>query len=104
MIKLRDTRRPFRPIHLRVNVTGEDKLKQRGALTHPIPTKTLTLIVRFTDVYSTEDWALAMVPQPVLGVVMLFPIKESSEKHKEEEAERLHGMEKSDSVMEPYFM
>ncbi|CAM9534014.1 unnamed protein product [Ascophyllum nodosum] len=59
---------------------------------------------RFTDVYSTEDWALAMVPQPVLGVVMLFPIKESSEKHKEEEAERLHGMEKSDSVMEPYFM
>ncbi|CAM9127572.1 unnamed protein product [Ectocarpus sp. 8 AP-2014] len=43
----------------------------------------------FTDVYSTEDWALAMVPQPVLGVVMLFPIKESTEKHREEEAARV---------------
>ncbi|CAM9421544.1 unnamed protein product [Pylaiella littoralis] len=44
---------------------------------------------RFTDVYSTEDWALAMVPQPVLGVVMLFPIKESTEKYREEEAARI---------------
>ncbi|CAM9171689.1 unnamed protein product [Choristocarpus tenellus] len=41
---------------------------------------------RFVDVYSTEDWALGMVPQPVLGVVMLFPIKEATEKHREEEA------------------
>lgn len=46
-------------------------------------------IARFTDVYSTEDWALAMVPQPVLGVVMLFPIKESTEKYREEEAARI---------------
>lgn len=30
-----------------------------------------------------------MVPQPVLGVVMLFPIKESTEKHREEEAARV---------------
>lgn len=45
--------------------------------------------IRFTDVYSTEDWALAMVPQPVLGVVMLFPIKESTEKYREEEAARI---------------
>lgn len=44
---------------------------------------------RFVDVYSTEDWALAMVPQPVLGVVMLFPIKESTEKYREEEAARI---------------
>ncbi|CAN0491583.1 unnamed protein product, partial [Scytosiphon promiscuus] len=44
---------------------------------------------RFTDVFSTEDWALAMVPQPVLGVVMLFPIKASTEKHREEETARI---------------
>ena len=31
----------------------------------------------FHDVLSTEDWAFAMVPQPVLGVLMLFPIKEN---------------------------
>ena len=30
----------------------------------------------FCDVYSTEEWALAMVPRPVLAVVMLFPIKD----------------------------
>ncbi|RHY99576.1 hypothetical protein DYB37_001516 [Aphanomyces astaci] len=29
----------------------------------------------FCDVYSTDDWALEMVLRPVLGVVMLFPIK-----------------------------
>lgn len=30
----------------------------------------------FHDVLSTEDWAFAMVPSPVLAVLMLFPIKE----------------------------
>lgn len=30
---------------------------------------------RFCDVHSTDDWALEMVPTPVLGVLMLFPIK-----------------------------
>lgn len=29
----------------------------------------------FCDVLSTEDWALEMVPTPVVGVLMLFPIK-----------------------------
>lgn len=29
----------------------------------------------FCDVLSTEEWALGMVPTPVLGVLMLFPIK-----------------------------
>lgn len=32
---------------------------------------------RFTDVFSTEDWALEMVPSPVLAVLFLYPIKES---------------------------
>lgn len=41
--------------------------------------------VQFHDVLGTEDWALEMVPRPVLGVLMLFPIKESTEIHREEE-------------------
>lgn len=34
-------------------------------------------VCRFTDVFSTEDWALEMVPSPVLAVLFLYPIKES---------------------------
>lgn len=30
-----------------------------------------------------------MVPQPVVGVVMLFPIKEATEEHRAEEAEKI---------------
>ncbi len=30
---------------------------------------------RFIDVLSTEDWALDMVPSPVIALLMLFPIK-----------------------------
>lgn len=63
----------------------------------------LKSITRFTDVYSTEDWALAMVPQPVLGVVMLFPIKDSTEKHREEEAARIRDAAEATSP-EVYFM
>lgn len=30
----------------------------------------------FTDVYSTEEWALQMITQPVLALVVLFPMSE----------------------------
>ncbi|RYY84695.1 hypothetical protein EON63_08690 [archaeon] len=43
----------------------------------------------FHDVFSTEDWALDMVPKPVLGVLLLFPISESSEAHRREEDARI---------------
>lgn len=43
----------------------------------------------FHDVLSTEDWALEMVPQPVLGVLMLFPIKDDTEQFRLEEKERI---------------
>ena len=33
----------------------------------------------FSDVMSTEEWALAMVPKPVAAVLMLFPIIEVQE-------------------------
>lgn len=45
----------------------------------------------FHDVFSTEDWALEMVPRPVLAVLMLFPITESSEKYAEEEQTRIQS-------------
>jgi ubiquitin carboxyl-terminal hydrolase L3 len=43
----------------------------------------------YVDLLSTEDWGLAMVPRPVHAVLMLFPIKEASEKHRAEEAARI---------------
>ncbi|KAF1315963.1 Achain a, uridine phosphorylase, partial [Globisporangium splendens] len=57
----------------------------------------------FCDVLSTEDWALEMVPTPVLGVIMLFPIKPHTEAFaKEEEGKILRdGQVVSDSV---YYM
>eukprot|EP00638_Chattonella_subsalsa_P004198 CAMPEP_0117755094 /NCGR_PEP_ID=MMETSP0947-20121206/13239_1 /TAXON_ID=44440 /ORGANISM="Chattonella subsalsa, Strain CCMP2191" /LENGTH=248 /DNA_ID=CAMNT_0005574347 /DNA_START=44 /DNA_END=790 /DNA_ORIENTATION=+ len=59
--------------------------------------------IRFVDVLSTEDWALGMVPQPASAVMMLFPIKDITEAHKEEEKKRIEesGQEVSDSV---YYM
>lgn len=46
-------------------------------------------LMQFHDVLSTEDWALEMIPQPVLGVLMLFPIKEASEAARNEEHARI---------------
>lgn len=41
------------------------------------------------EVMSTDDWALDMVPKPVVGVLMLFPIKDASEAHKAAEDARI---------------
>jgi ubiquitin carboxyl-terminal hydrolase L3 len=35
-----------------------------------------TSIYEFVDVFSTEDWALEMIPQPVAAVLMLYPLTE----------------------------
>ena len=45
----------------------------------------------FHDVFSTEDWALSMVPQPVLAVVMLFPVKPESEEFARLEKEKIQS-------------
>ncbi len=44
--------------------------------------------------------ALGMVPQPVQAVVLLFPIKDASEKTREEQAERIaaEGQEVADDL------
>jgi len=43
----------------------------------------------FTDVLGTDPDLLAMVPQPVLAVLLLFPISEASEKHRHAQAEEV---------------
>lgn len=40
--------------------------------------------VSFCDILSTEDWALDMIPQPVHAILLVYPIKESSEKRSKE--------------------
>lgn len=51
------------------------------------PTESLA----FCDVFSTEEWALDMVPQPAAAVLFLYPIKEPTEKHRVEEAARIEA-------------
>lgn len=46
-------------------------------------------LFEYSDVFSTEDWALEMVPKPCVGVLMLFPIKSESEIFKEEENDKI---------------
>jgi ubiquitin carboxyl-terminal hydrolase L3 len=38
-----------------------------------------TSLYEFVDVFSTEEWALAMIPQPVVAVIMLYPLTEKQE-------------------------
>jgi ubiquitin carboxyl-terminal hydrolase L3 len=50
-----------------------------------------TSVINFHDVLSTEDWALEMVPGPILGVLMLYPIKAATEDHRRAEAARIEA-------------
>ena len=36
-----------------------------------------TSLYEFVDVFSTEDWALDMIPQPVAAVMLLYPLTEN---------------------------
>jgi ubiquitin carboxyl-terminal hydrolase L3 len=38
-----------------------------------------TTLYEFVDVFSTEDWALEMIPQPVAAVLMLYPLTEAQQ-------------------------
>lgn len=48
-----------------------------------------TAMFHFVDILSTDDWALDMIPRPVAAVVFLYPIKDSTETFRKEEAERI---------------
>lgn len=45
----------------------------------------------FHEVYGVDEMLLGMVPQPVLAVLMLFPISETSEAHRKEEEAKMAG-------------
>ena len=45
----------------------------------------------FVDVLSTDDWALDMISQPILALLMVFPVKPASEAHRASERETLAG-------------
>ncbi len=46
---------------------------------------------QFHDIFGTDPDLLSLVPQPVLAVLLLFPITERSESHRLAEAERMRG-------------
>jgi ubiquitin carboxyl-terminal hydrolase L3 len=41
------------------------------------------------DVYSTDDWALEMIPQPVIAVLLLYPLTKVQLQHEQREKEQL---------------
>lgn len=44
-----------------------------------------TSFYQFVDVFSTDDWALDMIPQPCMAVIMLYPITKVQEDWRREE-------------------
>lgn len=46
----------------------------------------------FYDVLSHEEWALSMVPRPVVAVLFLYSIKNATETHRHEEAEKIKSI------------
>jgi len=43
----------------------------------------------FCDVFSTDDWAVDMVPKPVKGVVLLYPHNDKQKTFRDEEAKKI---------------
>jgi ubiquitin carboxyl-terminal hydrolase L3 len=52
-----------------------------------------TSLYEFVDVYSTEDWALDMVPQPVAAVLMLYPLTDNQTKNTEDDVVAVEEMQ-----------
>eukprot|EP00298_Acanthocystis_sp_HF-20_P019033 c22245_g1_i1.p1 GENE.c22245_g1_i1~~c22245_g1_i1.p1 ORF type:complete len:241 (-),score=103.56 c22245_g1_i1:205-906(-) len=58
----------------------------------------------FSDVLSTEDWALEMIPQPCVAVLLLYKITPTSESFNKEEEERIQKEGQVASSEKIYFM
>jgi len=48
-----------------------------------------TSLYQFVDVFSTEDWALAMIPPGAIAVVFLYPITPVQEEHRAKERDEI---------------
>lgn len=49
----------------------------------------------FVDVFSTEDWALQMINQPVMAVIMLYPLTKVQTDYQDDEADIVEEGEQS---------
>jgi ubiquitin carboxyl-terminal hydrolase L3 len=43
----------------------------------------------FVDLFSTEDWAKEMIPQPVIGVLLVFPYTEKHKAYRDQEDQEI---------------
>ena len=55
-----------------------------------------TGLYEWTDVFSAEDWALDMIPQPVAAVIMLYPLTEKQTAHEKDELQPLQTDQPAD--------
>ena len=44
----------------------------------------------FQEILSTEDWAIEMIPKPVLGVLFLYELTNPQMQYKTQQANNLH--------------
>jgi ubiquitin carboxyl-terminal hydrolase L3 len=52
-----------------------------------------TSLYEFCDVFSTEDWALDMIPQPVAAVLLLYPLTKKITENEGDDTVALEAME-----------
>lgn len=53
-----------------------------------------TSLYQFCDVFSTDEWALSMVPQPVAAVVLLYPLTDKQEAFRSQDNLAVDQLEK----------
>eukprot|EP01025_Chloroclados_australasicus_P044072 TRINITY_DN4749_c0_g2_i1.p1 TRINITY_DN4749_c0_g2~~TRINITY_DN4749_c0_g2_i1.p1 ORF type:complete len:247 (+),score=49.33 TRINITY_DN4749_c0_g2_i1:68-808(+) len=65
-----------------------------------------TSLFKFQDVYGLDDELLQFIPQPVLALLLLYPIDDKSEKFKQEEENELKnkGEDQKELPKEVYYM
>ena len=56
--------------------------------------------LEFVDVFGVDEALLAMVPQPVRAVLLLFPLSKVAEEHRKQEQETIDNSESTQTVSE----